>query len=119
MGRVDDPRPPPTLDYRTPRPAGGSLADRVAAWVRYRGPDSFLGALALTLALAAYVFGIGGCLLVGRSSLGAGLIPCGLSVIFMLVALVERGSSKTFPLASLILVAFYVVIIFSILLLLG
>ena len=81
---------------------------QVVGWIDYHGPDTFVGMAALTFALLAYAYGIGGCMLIGRRSLAGGLVPCGLAMMFAVPALVGRGTSKAFPLASIFCVAMYV-----------
>jgi len=96
---VDEPEPP-ILNYRsapTDRPAGKSWLSRIN-----HGEDSFLACSGLFFALAGWATTILG------EAFDAGSFSClsisvmGVSLVLCLAALLESGTSKTFPLVGLL-----------------
>jgi hypothetical protein len=99
---LEDPDPePPVLDYRGSTPRDDRPAFR---WVRYinDGEDTFVACAALLFAVLTWAT-----VIIGRAVGAAGLETClslpvaGLSTVLSLGCLLERRTSKTFPLVSL------------------
>ena len=92
---------PPILDYRS----GSSSKGRTVGllWRLNRGEDSFLACSALLFAVLAWAIALFVFAAAGMFFNPLSLVVLPLSVILCILALLQLGASKTFPLVGLAL----------------